>query len=99
MWRAANVGDVLHRIGRRVDEGDGVRPDRNNDDGAVVRREPHAVDQKLSSVERAEVRWQRIPESNDAEQLVVGRIGDRHRIGELLGRVDAVVVADGDVGR
>ena len=65
----------------------------------VVGREAHAVHQDLPLVERAEIRRLRIAEPNDAEQLVVGRIDDRHRVGELLGGIDAVVVAHRDVGR
>src|SRR3546814_10836861 len=50
--------------------------------------------QHLAAIERAEVAGLGIAAPDDAEQLVVGRIGDRNGVGELLGRIDAVVMAD-----
>ena len=63
----------------------------------VVRREAHAVHEHLPLVERAEIGRLRIAEPDHAEQLVVGGIGDRNGVGELLGGVDAVAMADRDV--
>ncbi len=36
MRRAADIGGVLNRVGRGIDEGDGVRADRNHRDGLVI---------------------------------------------------------------
>ena len=99
MRRPADIGGVLDGVGCRIDEGDGVRPDRDNDNGAVVGREAHAMHQDLPIVERAEIRRLRLPQPNDPEQRVVGRVGDRHRVGELLGGIDTVLVAHWDIGR
>nr|GFD52392.1 hypothetical protein [Tanacetum cinerariifolium] len=59
--------------------------------------EAQAVNQHLSLVERGEVHRLGIAEFDDAEQPVVGRVGHRHRVGELFRRIDAVAVADGHV--
>ena len=65
----------------------------------MIGRKAHAVHQHLPLVERAEIAGLGIAEPDDAEQLVVDGIGDRDRVGELLGGIDAVVMADRDVGR
>jgi hypothetical protein len=96
--RAPDVGGVLHRVGRGVDEGHRVRADRDDGERAVVRREAHAMHQHLAPVERAEVAGRWVAQADHAEQLVVHRVGDRHGVGELLGRVDPVPVAHGSVG-
>ena len=74
-----------------------LRADRDDREGPVVGREAHAVHQHLALVERAEVAGLRIAEADDAEQLVVDRIGHRDGVGELLGRVDAVAMAHRDI--
>ena len=58
----------------------------------------HAVDQHLALVERAEIAGLGIAEPDHAEQLVVDGIGDRDRVRKLFRRVDAVVMADRNVG-
>ena len=54
--------------------------------------------QQLAAIERAEAGRERIAKPDDAEQLVVDRIGDRDGVGELLGGVDAIAMADRNVG-
>ena len=95
--RAADIGRVLHRVGRGVDEGDGIAADRDDRDRLVIGRVAHAVDENLPLVERAEIAGLRVAEADHAEELVVDRIGHRHRVGELLGGVDPVAMADRDV--
>ena len=53
--RAADIGHVLHRIGRGVDEGHRIRADRDHRERPVIRRVAHAVHQHLPLVERAEI--------------------------------------------
>src|SRR5499433_4341801 len=65
----------------------------------MIRRKSHPVHQQLPAVERAEISRGRIAEANDAEQLVVGRINDRHGVGELVRRVEAVAMTYRDVWR
>src|SRR6201994_353814 len=65
--RATDIGDVLDRICCRIDEGDGVRADRHDVEGAVIGREAHAVHQQLPLVEWAQVRRHRLSQANDAE--------------------------------
>ena len=97
--RAAHIGGVLDRIGRRIDESDGVRADRHDRKGPPVGRETHAVHQHLPFVERTEVRRLRLAEPDHAEELVRHRIRHRHGIRELLRGVDTIAVAQGNVGR
>jgi hypothetical protein len=96
--RAAHIGRVLHHISGRVDEGHSVGADRDHRKRLPIGREAHAMDQHLPLVERAEVHRLRIAEADDAEQLVVSRVNYGNRIGELLGRINPVLVADGNVG-
>jgi hypothetical protein len=64
----------------------------------MIGRKAQSVHQQLAAIERAEARRQWIAQPDDPEQLVVDRIGDRHGIGELLGGVDAIAMADRNVG-
>ncbi|ENN86844.1 hypothetical protein RHSP_31569 [Rhizobium freirei PRF 81] len=64
----------------------------------MIRREAHAVNQNLSLVKGAEVAGLGIAELDDAQQLVIDGVGHRDSVGELLGRIDPVLVADRDVG-
>ncbi len=95
--RAADIGRMLHRIRSGVDEGDGIGADRNDRERLVVRREPHAVNQDLALVERAQIPRLGIAELDDAEQLVGRGVADGNRVGELLGGIDAVLAADRDI--
>src|SRR5262249_25037459 len=63
----------------------------------VIRREPHAVHEKLPLVERAEVAGLRVAETDHADELVVIRIGHRNGVRELLGGVDPVAMADWNI--
>src|SRR6516162_11863236 len=65
----------------------------------MVRRKSHPVHQQLPSIERAEVSRCRITKANGAEQLVVGRINDRHGVGELIRRIETVAMTYCDVRR
>src|SRR5579862_281329 len=56
------------------------------------------MDEHLAAIERAEVAGLRIAETNDAEKLVRRRIGDGNRIGELLGGINAIAMADRHIG-
>ena len=64
----------------------------------MIGRIAEAMDENLAPVERAEISRLRIAELDDAEQLVVDGIGHRERIRELLGRINAVVMADRNIG-
>ena len=64
----------------------------------MVGRKAHAVDEHLPLVERAEIAGLRVAQPDHAEQPVVGRIGHRDRVRELLGRVDPVMMADRNIG-
>jgi hypothetical protein len=88
---------VFDRIGGGVDERHGITSDRDHRDGLVVGGKAHAMNQDLPFVERTEISRLRITEANDANQLVVDRIGDGDRVGELLGGIDAVMVADRNI--
>jgi hypothetical protein len=57
----------------------------------------HAVHQKLPLVERAEIDGRWLAQPDQAQELVVGGIGDRHRVGKLFGGVDAISVSDRNV--
>src|SRR5207248_2796853 len=95
--RAADISGVLDLIRRGVDEGHGVAADRNHRDGLMVWREAHAVDENLSLVERTEITWLRVAQTDNANQPVVDGIGDRDGVGELLSGINAVVVADRNI--
>ena len=97
--RAADVGCFADLVRSRVDEAHRVRADGHHGEGPVVRREAHAVHEDLAPVEGREVAGLRIAQPNDAEKTVCRWVDHRDRVGELLGRVDAVVVADGNVRR
>ena len=53
MRRAAEIGGVLYRVGRGIDEGHRVRTDRDHRQRRVIERKAHAMDQHLALVERA----------------------------------------------
>jgi hypothetical protein len=89
---------MLDRIGRGVDEAHRVGPDRDDGERLVIGRIAHAVNQHLSLVKGPEIAGLRIAEPDHAQQFVVDRICHRYRIGKLLRRVDAVVMADRDIG-
>ncbi len=98
VWRAPHVGDVLDGVGCGIDEIHGVRADRDHGKGAMIGRKTQAVHQQLAAIEGAEARRQRVAEPDNAEQLVVDGISDRDCVRKLLGGVDAIAVADRDVG-
>jgi hypothetical protein len=96
--RATDIRYVLHTIGRSIDEVHRVRTDRDNSDGAMIGRKPHAVHQQLTLIERTETARQWIAKTDGAKQLVVDGIGDRDSVRVLFGGVDAVLMADGNIG-
>src|SRR3954447_20739871 len=53
--------------------------------------------ENLPTIERAEVSRLWLAQPDHTEKLVVGWIGHRNGVGELLGRVDAVSVANRNV--
>src|SRR5260370_3127791 len=61
-------------------------------------RKPHAVHQQLALIERTEIGRQRIAKTNGAKELVVDGVGDGDSIRVLFGGVDAVLMADGNIG-
>jgi hypothetical protein len=95
--RAADIGGLPDRVGRGIDEGHGVAADRDHRNGLMVRREAHAVDKHLSLIERTEIAGLRIAKPDNADELVVDRIGDRDGVGKLLRRINPVVMADGNI--
>src|SRR5258708_32607671 len=98
MWGAPNISNVLHAIGRGIDEVHRIRTNCNNRDSAMIRRKPHAVHQQLALVKRTEIGRQRIAKADGANELVVDRIGDGDRVRVLFGGVDAILMADGNIG-
>jgi len=54
--------------------------------------------QQLALVERAQVRRQRIPEADGADERVADGIGDGNRVRVLLGGIDAVAMGYRYVG-
>ena len=96
--RATDISYVLHTIGRSIDEVHRVRTDRDNSDGAMIGRKPHAVHQQLALVERTEIGRQRIAKADGANELVVDGIGDGNGVRELFGGIDSILMADGNVG-
>src|ERR1700761_2023546 len=54
--------------------------------------------QELAAIERAEIARLRIAQADHAQQFVADRIGDRDRVGKLLGGIDAVGMADRNIG-
>src|SRR5476649_2200685 len=55
------------------------------------------MDKQLAMVKWTEILWLRVAKPDYAEQFVARGIHYRHRVGELLSRVDAVAMADGDI--
>ena len=99
MRGTANISNMVHLVGRGVDEGDRVRPDRDDGDRTVIGREAHAMDKDLPFVERTEITWRGIAKADDAEQRVAGWIDHGDRVGELIRGVNAVMGAERYVGR
>src|SRR5215472_11203511 len=99
MRRAADIGHVLNSVRCCIDERHGVRADGHRCERAMIRRKSHSVHQQLPPVERTEISRRRIAKANDPEQLVVDGINDRHGVGELVRRVEAVAMTYRDVWR
>jgi hypothetical protein len=89
---------VLYTIGRGIDEDHRIRADGHNGNGAMIGRKPHAVHQQLALVERTKIARQRIAETDGAKELVVDGIGDGDGVRVLFGGVDAVSMADRNIG-
>ena len=53
--------------------------------------------EQLSAIQRTQVGRYRFTETDYAEELVVCRVGDRHGVRELLGRIDAITMTHGHV--
>src|SRR5262249_19613218 len=99
MRRAADIGHVLDSVRCRVDKCHGVGTDGHHCERAMIRRKSHPMNQQLPPVERAEISRRRVAKANDAEQLVVDGINDRHGVGELVRPVEAVAMTYRDVWR
>src|SRR5262249_45109925 len=99
MRRAADISHVLNSVRCCIDERHGVGADGHHCKRAMIRRKSHSVHQQLPPVERAEISRGWIAKTNDAEQLVVDGINDRHGVGELVRRVETVAMAYRDVWR
>src|SRR6516162_8205174 len=99
MRRAADIGHVLNSVRCCIDERHGVRADGHHCERAMIRRKSHPVHQQLPPVERTDISRRRIAKANDPEQLVVDGINDRHGVGELVRRVEAVAMTYRDVWR
>ena len=89
---------MLHTVGRGIDEDNRIRADGDNRDGAMIRRKPHAVHQQLALIERTEICRQRLAKTDGANELVVDGIGDGDGVRVLFSRVDAILMADGNIG-
>src|SRR5262245_22858056 len=99
MRRAADIGHVLNSVRCCIDERHGVGADGHHYERAMIRGKSHPVHQQLPPVERTEISRRRIAKANDPEQLVVRGINDRHGVGELVRRVEAVAMTYRDVWR
>ena len=64
----------------------------------MIRREAHTMHQQLSTVERTQIPRRRVAQTDDAHERVAGRVSDRDGVRELLGRVDAIAMADRHIG-
>ena len=64
----------------------------------MIRRKLHAVHQQLALVERTEIGRKRIAKVDGAEQFIVDGIGDGHSVRVLLGGIDAIAMADRNIG-
>src|SRR5712664_2233890 len=95
---APDISYVLYTIGRGIDEVHRIRADGDNGNGAVIGRKPHAVHQKLALIERTEIGRQWIAKTDGAEELVVDGIADGDSVRVLFGGVDAILMANGNVG-
>src|SRR5215475_8658153 len=65
----------------------------------MIRREPHAVDQELPPVERAQVPWSWVAQTDDPQQLLRGRIDHRDRVRGLVREIHAVMCRDRNIRR
>jgi len=94
-----------HRAGRLVEvnhvgewhrrfESTACHAARRERHDVLIEHLAHAVHQQLTAIERTQVARRRIAEPDDPEKLVVGRIGDGHRVRELLRGVDTIAMAD-----
>src|ERR1700752_29742 len=77
--RAADIGHMLDGVRCSVDEGHGIRSDRNHRERSMIRRIAQAMDENLTLVERAEIGGLGVAQLDHAEELVVD--GVRHREG------------------
>src|SRR5215813_13217648 len=99
MRRAADISHVLNSVRCCIDERHGVGADGHHCERAMIRRKSHSVHQQLPPVERAEISRGWIAKANDAEQLAVDGINNRHGVRELVRRVETVAMAYRDVWR
>jgi hypothetical protein len=88
---------MFHRVGLSIDKTHGIASDGNNREGLVIWREAKPMDKNLAPVERTEIAGLRVSQPDGPYKGVVGWIGHRDRIGELLGRVYTVSMRDGDI--
>src|SRR5258707_3871346 len=99
MRRAADIGNVLNSVCCGIDKCHGVGADRHRCERTMIGRKSHPVHQQLPSIEWAEISRRRVTKANGAEHLIVGRINDRHGVGELVRRVETVAMTYRDVWR
>ena|SRR5271165_4667683 len=92
--RAPDVGYVLYRVGRSIDESDGIRADRDDVDGAAIGRKAQSVHQQLARIKRTETGRRLVAEMDRTEELVVRWIGNRDSVRVLVRRVNAVAMSD-----
>jgi Domain of unknown function (DUF305) len=92
------VTQLQEITGRGVDEVHRIRTDRDNRDGAMIRRKSHAMHQLLTLIEWTEIRGQRIAKADGANELVVDGIGDGDSVRVLFGGVDAIFMANVNIG-
>jgi hypothetical protein len=99
VWRATDVGDVLHRVGGGIDETDRVRPDRHGDKRPVIGRKAKPVNEQLAAIQRTHVAGLRVAEADRPDQRVARGVDDRNRVRVLFAEIDAVARADRFVWR
>src|SRR6516164_3603063 len=81
-----------------MDENHRIRADGDDREGAMIRRNPHAVHQQLALVERTETGRRWIAKVDGAKEFAINGIGDGDGVRVLLSGVDAVLMADGNIG-
>ena len=89
--RPPDVSDALNLVGRGIDERHRVGAIGNGNERLVIRREAQAVNIDLTFVQRRQNVRTDVTEPYLTEKLVGRRVDHRHRVGVLIGCVDAVL--------